>query len=425
MRPHANPFEPLAESCCAGKSGSVLFVDIAGAKAIAAAVPVSAKESIPLFEAIGRVAANPAVSSINLPPFTNSAMDGFAVRTADFIGPGPWSFPVAGRIPAGESAAKPYPPSSAVRIFTGAPVPREFDAVVMQENCEQSGGAVRFHLRPGPGQNVRNTGEDVARGTVAVAAGSLLTPARVALLAAIGAEAADVWRKVRIGMISTGSELREPGQPLGPGQIYNSNRFFLRAALARPWIDISDFGIVPDDPEEIRAIVREASRTCDVVITTGGVSAGEEDHMMDVLRRENANLEVLKVAMRPGKPVTVGKIGSALFFGLPGNPYATAVTFSRIALPAIKAIAGLSPVETSWMPAVSGFSYRRKAGRTEYVPVTWSGRDTDGKPVVEMLGRGSSASLSPMASAMAVAVLPPDMANIEPGMPLRIEPFCE
>lgn len=170
MRPQANPFEPLAEPCCAGKPGSVLFVDIAGAKAIAAAVPVSAKEAIPLFEAIGRVAANPAVSSINLPPFTNSAMDGFAVRTADFIGPGPWSFPVAGRIPAGESAAKPYPPSSAVRIFTGAPVPREFDAVVMQENCEQSGGAVRFHLRPGPGQNVRNAGEDVARGTVAVAA---------------------------------------------------------------------------------------------------------------------------------------------------------------------------------------------------------------------------------------------------------------
>lgn len=120
---------------------------------------------------------------------------------------------------------------------------------------------------------------------------------------------------------------------------------------------------------------------------------------MDVLERENANLEVLKVAMRPGKPVTVGKNGSALFFGLPGSPYATAVTCSRIALPAIKAIAGLSPVETSWMPAVSGFSYRRKPGRTEYVPVTWSGRDTDGRPVVEMLGRGSSASLSPMASA--------------------------
>jgi molybdopterin molybdotransferase len=425
MQPEMNVVEPVAETCCAGKSGDVLPVDIAGAKAIAAAVPVTGIERVPLIEAVGRISASDTVSTISLPAFDNSAMDGYAVRTKDFAGSGPWRIPVSGRIPAGNGSGRRFPPASAVRIFTGAPVPKGFDAVVMQENCKRSGNTVTFSLKPGTGQNIRRAGEDLENGAAAVPAGTSLTPARIALLAAIGTEAVEVRRKVKVGLISTGTELREPGQPLGPGQIYNSNRYFLRSSLKRPWVEIYDFGIVPDDPETLRVAVREASETCDVVITTGGVSAGEEDHMMDVLRRENAELEVLKVAMRPGKPVTVGKIDGALFFGLPGNPFAAAVTFSQIALPAIKLTAGMKSVDTSWMPAVSGFRYRRKPGRTEYVPVAWGGRDTDGRPIVEMLGRGSSASLSPMAVAMATAVLPPDMANIEPGMPLRIEPFCE
>ena len=158
--------------------------------------------------------------------------------------------------------------------------------------------------------------------------------------------------------------------------------------LARPWIETRDFGIVADDPEAIRAAVRTAAETCDIVITTGGVSVGEEDHVMDALRREDATLDVLKVAMRPGKPVSVGKIGDALFFGLPGNPYATAVTFAQIALPAIKATAGFTEVHPLWVPAVSGFSYQKKPGRTEHVPISWDRRDQLGRPVVAMLGRG-------------------------------------
>ncbi|MAS07706.1 MAG: molybdopterin molybdenumtransferase MoeA [Ahrensia sp.] len=425
MQPEIIPDERIAEFCCSGMPGDVLPVDIAGAKAIAAAVPVNEVERLPLIEASGRISASDIASAISLPLFDNSAMDGYAVRTRDFTESGPWRFFVSGRIPAGDGSGRRFPPASAVRIFTGAPLPAGFDAVVMQENCQRSDDTVTFAAKPTSGQNNRRGGEDVSAGSTTVAAGSLLTPGRIALLAATGVGDVEAWRRMRVALISTGSELREPGRKLGPGQIYNSNRYFLRSALAYPWAEIADYGIVGDDPETIRAVVRDAARVCDVVITTGGVSVGEEDHMMDVLRRENAELEVLKVSMRPGKPVTVGTIGNALFFGLPGNPYAAAVTFSRIALPAIKATAGLSDVATSWMPAVSGFSYRRKPGRTEYVPVTWARRDTDGKPVVEMLGRGSSASLNPMASARATAVLPPDMASIEPGMPLRIEPFCE
>lgn len=352
-------------------------------------------------------------------------MDGYAVRIRDFVSPGPWSFSVAGRVAAGEAPANQFPPASAIRIFTGAPVPQGFNAVVMQENCSRSGDTVTFAARPITGQNIRKAGEDVSCGSTTVAAGTLLTASKIALLAATGTGEINVWRRVRIALISTGSELREPGSKLGPGQIYNSNRYFLHSALAYCWAEISDYGIVGDSPDLIRKTIREAASECDVIITTGGVSVGEEDHIMDVLRREDAELEVLKVAMRPGKPVTVGRIGRALFVGLPGNPYAAAVTFSRIALPAIKTAAGLSSVEAPWSPGVSGFSYQRKQGRTEYVPVTWSRREADGKPVVEMLGRGSSASVGPMASARAIAVLPPDLAMISPGMALRIEPFCE
>ena len=413
------------QTCLAGKAGEILSVDIAGAKAIKAALPVTGTETLPLIEAAGRVCALPIVSTIDLPPFDNSAMDGYAVRLRDFSGPGPWSLPVVARIPAGQPATSSCPAGCTVRIFTGAPVPQGFDAVVMQEHCERSGDMATFSLKPPAGQNIRRAGEDVSKGAAVVATGEPLTPARSALLAAIGTATVEVRRKSRIGLISTGSELVEPGGRLSAGQIYNSNRFFLRAALDRPWMETVDFGIVADDPEAIRTMVSEAARSCDVVITTGGVSAGEEDHMMDVLKRENAELEVLKVAMRPGKPVTVGRIGSALFFGLPGNPYATAATFARIALPAIKRTAGFQKLSASWMPAVSGFTYRRKQGRTEYVPVTWSRRDADGLPIVEMLGRGSSASLSPLAMARATAVLPPDMPAILPGMRLRIEPLCD
>ena len=412
-------------SCSAGKAGEVLAVDIAGAKAVAAAIAVTGSETLPLIDAAGRVCAGAVASSIDLPPFDNSAMDGYAVRLGDLAGEGPWRLPVAARIAAGQGAGPSYPDGCTVRIFTGAPVPAGFDAVVMQENCERSGDTAILSRKPPAGQNIRIAGEDVAKGACVAAAGDLLTPERIALLAATGTASVAVLRRVRIGLISTGSELVEPGEPLCAGRIYNSNRFFLRAALDRKWIETVDFGIVADDPEAIRRVVREAARTCDVVITTGGVSAGEEDHMMDVLRRENAELEVLKVAMRPGKPVTVGRIGSAQFFGLPGNPYAAAATFARIALPAIRATAGLSVVDAQWMPAVSGFAYSRKPGRTEYVPVTWSRRDADGLPVVEMLGRGSSASLGPLAMARATAVLPPEMPEIVPGTRLRIEQLCE
>ena len=189
------------------------------------------------------------------------------------------------------------------------------------------------------------------------------------------------------------------------------------------WAEIIDFGIVPDQRDALVDAIGEATRKCDVLVTTGGVSAGEEDHVVSALDDHGGKLDVLKVAMRPGKPVKIGLIGPMLFAGLPGNPNAALVTFRQIALPAIRAIAGLQQVEPDWQPAVAGFEYTKRLGRTEFVPVRAIGRDELGRPVLDMLGRGSSASLMAMALADGIAVLPPEGVTIEVGLPLRYEPF--
>jgi molybdopterin molybdotransferase len=292
----------------------------------------------------------------------------------------------------------------------------------MQEHCKRLGDAIIIQERPASGRHIRRPGEDVHSGCVLVEAGELLTARHLALLAACGCATATVHARIRVGLISTGSELVEPGLPLATGQIYNSNRTYLKARLDRPWISLADFGILADDPLEIQQTVRKAAQECDIVITTGGVSAGEEDHMLDVLQREAAELDVLKVAMRPGKPVTVGKLGSAMYFGLSGNPYACAITFMQIAWPAIRKAGGLSPREENHLMGIADFTYARKPGRTEYLPVSWSRTDEYGRPLVIRLGRGSSASLQPFASARAIAKIPADVDEVRPGDLLTLEP---
>lgn len=417
-----DPFVPTNQ-CTAGKSADVLSVDVAAEKAIRAATPLSRSEKLGLLDTSGRVLDATIVSPINIPPFCNSAMDGYAVNTGGLAGSGPWTLGISDRIVAGDVSSRPLVPGTAARIMTGAPIPSGADAVIMQEACEKHGDTIIVRQRPQPGKNIRNKGEDVALGTEIVASGTLLDARQIALLAAAGVNQVSVKAKLTVGLISTGSELADPGQPLLPGQIYNSNRYFLRASLDKPWITTIDYGIDRDDAQLIRSTVRQVARDCDVLITTGGVSAGEEDHMLDVLRHEAAELSVMKVAMRPGKPVTVGKLGSTLYVGLPGNLFATAVTFAKIAWPAIRAAAGMTAEADRSIEAIAGFEIDHKIGRTEFIPVTWSRRDACGRPIAEILGRGSSASLSPFAQARAIAVLPPDTSTINVGDRLRLEPM--
>jgi molybdopterin molybdotransferase len=412
---------PVEASCSAGVAGTVLAVDIAAAKAIAAARPVGGTERLALLDAGGRIAARAVGSPMRLPPFDGSAMDGYAVRLSDLSGNGPWRLPIEGVVKAGDVGHVPEG-RCAVRIFTGAPVPEGFDSVVMQERCDVSDGDVVIGRLPRVGENVRRVGEDVGRGSLLIDSGDVLTPQRLALLAGAGIVAVDVFRKVRVSVVSTGNELREPGDRLAPGQIYNSNRMFLRSSLALlPWIEVRDFGIVRDDRKELLRTISEAVELSDVVITTGGVSAGDEDHIAAVLRDSGAEIEVLKVAMRPGKPVKIGMAGGTLVAALPGNPNATLVTFRQIALPAIRTAGGLRQVGPEWQAGRSGFSYGKPLGRTEFVPVRIASWNTEGVPVLEMLSRGSSASLSTLALADGIALLPPDVETIKPGIPLRFE----
>lgn len=413
-------------ACSTGKSGPTLSVDAARLRAFAAACPVAGHEALPLDQACGRVTATPIMAAHALPPFDNSAMDGYALRLSDLTGEGPWHLTVSARIAAGDARALSLAAGTAARIFTGAPVPVGADAVVMQEQVLRDGDMISTTNAPRLGQNIRRRGEDVADGAQALAAGLALTPPRLALLAGCGVASVAVRPRLRVAILSTGDELSEPGSALGPGQIYNSNRVLLQATLSRlPWVELTDLGILPDDPASIRVAIRHAAQTHDVVISSGGVSAGEEDHILDALRLEAAELEVLKVAIRPGKPLTVGRLGRALYFGLPGNPYAAAITFTQIARPALRRAAGLMEDPDSWLPAVAGFTYSRATGRREYVPVTWSERDAFGRPVLTRLGQGASASMSPMAQAMGIAIIPPELEIIRPNQPLQVEPLVD
>lgn len=411
------------ETCTAGRSTSALSVDAARLRAVAAVPRVVGTERLALEDAYGRILAEEPHSRSSLPPFDNSAMDGYAVMVGDFVGAGPIRLRVSERIIAGDTRPLRLEERTAARIFTGAPVPEGADAVIMQESVTRRGSVIEVATSPRLGLNIRKEGEDRRRGEPVLPRGLRLTPPRLALLAAAGLADVPVHRRLRVGLFSTGNELRDPGQTLDHGQIYNSNRVMLRSLMAEPWIAMTDYGILPDDPDVIRAAIRQASASNDIVISSGGVSAGEEDHVLDALKREDATLEVLKVAIRPGKPLTIGRVGGALFVGLPGNPYAAAITFLQIARPALRKAAGLLEEIDTWIPAVSGFDYPRKVGRREYLPVTWDERDGLGRPVLRRLDQGSSASLGPIALAKGIAVIDPDVGRVLPGSSLQVEPL--
>ena len=321
-----------------------LTLEEAAARLLEAALPIRDKELIDTFDALGRVVAEPLVSGLNMPPWANSAMDGYAVRAADVAQAGV-CLPVSQRIPAGVQG-KTLEPGTAARIFTGAPLPKGADAVVMQEHCELEGEAVRFQAPPKPGQWVRQLGEDVRRGAVVLQPGTRLTPQALGMAATVGAAKLTVVRRPRVALFSTGDELLMPGEPLRPGTIYNSNRYTLRGLLLQAGCDVVDLGIVPDRLDATRAALRDAASNSDLILSSGGVSTGEEDHIKPAVTAEG-ELHTWLLNTKPGRPLAFGRVrrGSgepALFIGLSGNPVSSFYGFLMLVRPLLLALQGVS-----------------------------------------------------------------------------------
>lgn len=376
--------------------------------------PVSGTETVALREADGRVLAEDVVAGIDLPPFANSAVDGYAVRFADLASEGESRLRLAGRIAAGTDAAGIATEGVAVRVFTGAPMPEGADTVFMQEDVAEEGGFVRLPAGLKRGANARPAGEDIACGDIAFSAGQRLRPQDLALLAGLGRTTVLVRRRPRLAIFSTGNELTEPGHPLPPAGIYDANRAALRAMAARAGAEVVDLGILRDEPLSLAARLAEAARDCDLILTSGGVSTGEEDHVKAAVERAGS-LVFWRIGIKPGRPVAMGVIAGVPFIGLPGNPVAVFVTFAFVARAVIARLAGTGYRAPVPLPVRLGFAYRKKLGRREYVRVSLA-PGSDGVLVAGKHPQDGAGVMTSLTRTDGLVELAEDLTKIEAGM---------
>jgi molybdopterin molybdotransferase len=409
-------------ACCSEHSDSV-SVEIARARALQGVTAIQGDDPVPLHQSRGRIAAADVVARHAVPPFNQSAMDGYAVRTQDFSAP-VTNLPVVGRHAAGLTRATERMTSpSALRIFTGAPVPPEFDAVVMQENCEVADNSVTMSSRPKSGENIRLLGEDVPVGATILESGTEIDARHVALLASAGVPTVLVKRKVRVAIVSTGNELREPHESLAFGEIHDCNRSMLLSLLDNPAVEVSHLGTVADCRETIAERFLVASREFDIVLSTGGMSVGEEDHVRSSVIAAGGTLGPLKASIKPGKPVSVGQLGDAMLVGLPGNPVSALVTFLWFARPIVMRRAGADPKEPRPIASVADFEELRRPGRDEFVPINVSGQDDCGRMILGKPRPRGSARLSSLLATDGLARFPGHLTAVTRGTPLEFYPF--
>lgn len=400
--------------CCDEESG-LLPVAAARMRLLRAARPVPGEELLAPAMAAGRVLAAAPRSARSLPPFDQSAMDGYALHAADLVaGAAPR---ILRRVAAGDLPGSAMGPGEAVRVLTGAPVPTGAAAVVMEEHVGLREGRVEPRRVLRPGTNIRRRGEDLAAGAVLLAPGTRLDARHLALLAAARVEAVQVRRRVRVALLSNGNELG--------AAIRDSNRPMLAALLARPEVALTDLGVLPDDPAALAAALWGAAREHDLILASGGVSGSDADHLPAALRAAGGEVEVLRLAQKPGKPLAHGRLGGAACLFLPGNPLAALVGFLTLGRPLLARLAGLS-AEMGPPPvaAVAARGFARKPGREEFLPARVVGEDDSGLPLVEPAGPFGSARLVPLAAAEGLLWLAAETGQVRPGDALRFHPFA-
>jgi molybdopterin molybdotransferase len=390
-----------------GHDGPALPLSEALGRVLAAVTPVSGSERLPIRQALGRVLAGDVRSTIDVPAHDNSAMDGYALRSADLPDAAPLRLRLIGAAFAGRPFDGEVGEGECVRIMTGAPVPEGADTVVMQERVSADNDSVQINALPADAANVRLAGEDIQAGEVALSAGAQLQPAHIGLLASIGAAEVDVLRRPRVAFFSTGDELCEVGTPTQRGQIYDSNRYTLFGMLKRLDAEIIDLGVIRDRPNELAAGLQRAAESADLIVTTGGVSVGEADYLVEIFERLG-QIDFWSIAIKPGRPTVFGTLGDALYLGLPGNP--------------VSAISGRQPQVPVLIRATSAATIKTKAGRSEFLRGVLS-RDPRGQYVVEKTGHQGSGILSSMTQANCFILVPEDAEVIKAGSQIDVQPF--
>lgn len=408
-------------NCADNNDPDSLSVDVARQR-IASLLPViQGWEKCALRDALNRVLQRPIISPVQVPPHTNSAMDGYAIRSGD-IQTETFALLQVGIAYAGKPFIGKVKPGQCIRIMTGAVVPEDCDTIIMQEHAEVEADTIHVHGAHKTGQHVRLAGEDIEAGDEILPAGRQLTPADIGMIASLGIGEVMVKRTLRVAFFSTGDELRSIGEPLAPGQIYDSNRYTLFGMLKRLGIDVLDMGVVADKPEALKQALCTATQEADVIISSGGVSVGDADYVKAMLA-ELGQVDFWKIAMKPGRPLAFGKINNTLFFGLPGNPVSVMVTFYQFVQPALQQITGNTSAPLPLLQAITTCAIRKRLGRFEYQRGIVSANE-QGQLQVQIAGQQGSGILHSMSQANCFILLDEQCDGVAKGESVTIQVFA-
>jgi molybdopterin molybdotransferase len=410
--------------CCADPKQKLLSVEQGRERILQAVNAITGTEQLHIRAALDRVLVEPVVSNIDVPPFANSAMDGYAIRSQDCTEPMQTVLTVIGSSFAGAPFAGDVGEGECVRIMTGAVMPDGTDTVLMQEHAERQGEQISFASAAlKPGQNVRYPGEDTRCGDTVLEPGIKLGAAEIGLLASVGVSEVRVSRRLRVAFFSTGDELTSVGTPLARGQIYDSNRYALHGMLSKLGVECYDLGVIADNRDAVRAAFRQSAEEADLILTSGGVSVGEADFVMETLA-ELGEINFWRMAMKPGKPLAFGRLDKAIFFGLPGNPVSAMVTFYQFVLPALRKMAGQNARDPLLLQARCSTELKKAPGRMEFQRGVLH-RDADGNWSVSTTGLQGSHVLRSMSKANCFIHLPAENSGASAGDMVTVQPFLD